>query len=319
MATDVGRWGHSLANVAELLFPCLDAVRPRLLIEIGAYAGDTTRLLLDWAAREPAPARVISIDPAPHEDLEALAADRPQLELDRRRSLEALAELPSADAVIIDGEHNYYTVSAELRLIEQRAGEGALPLLVCHDVGWPHARRDAYYSLESIPAEHRQPASAGVYLHPDDAGYHDGGLSMVSQSQAEQEGGPRNGVLTAVEDFLHGRGGLRFALVPAFFGLGVIWSRDAPYAPELERILTPWDRNPIVARLEANRVLHLANWQVEQARAGWAGVRIGRKDQFLQKLLTARTFALAAAMNRMLHPREEAAFSKDELQRVIDG
>ena len=220
--------------------------------------------------------------------------------------------------MIIDGDHNYYTVSEELRLIGERSGDGPLPLLLCHDVGWPHARRDAYYSWRSIPAEHRQPAAPGVYLHPEDPGFHDGGLAMVHQSQAEREGGARNGVLTAVEDFLQGRDELRFALVPAFFGFGVIWPRDAPYAPVLEQILGPWDRNPILARLEANRILHLANWQVEQARAARAGQRISRKDQFLHKLLTARTFALAAGMNRVLHLRQGPAFSKQELQRVID-
>ena len=47
--------------------------------------------------------------------------------------------------MIIDGDHNYYTVSEELRLIAERARTAPLPLLLFHDVCWPHARRDDYF------------------------------------------------------------------------------------------------------------------------------------------------------------------------------
>ena len=47
---DPARWGHSLANLAEILLGCLDARGAKSVVEIGAYAGDLTRVLLDWAA-----------------------------------------------------------------------------------------------------------------------------------------------------------------------------------------------------------------------------------------------------------------------------
>ena len=53
--------------------------------------------------------------------------------------------------VVIDGDHNYYTVSEELRLIGERAAGAELPLLLFHDVCWPHARRDDYFAPELIP------------------------------------------------------------------------------------------------------------------------------------------------------------------------
>ena len=59
---DPARWGHSLANLAEILLGCLHARDAKSLVEIGAYAGDLTRVLLDWA-REPAPAWSPSIRP----------------------------------------------------------------------------------------------------------------------------------------------------------------------------------------------------------------------------------------------------------------
>ena len=68
---DPARWGTSLAHTAELSLPCLDAAGARSVVEIGAYAGDFTRVLVAWAAGSGA--RVSAIDPAPQPDLVALA------------------------------------------------------------------------------------------------------------------------------------------------------------------------------------------------------------------------------------------------------
>lgn len=311
MATDPGRWGHSLGNLAEILIPCLDAAAPETVIEVGAYAGDVTRLLVDWAGGTGA--RIWSIDPDPQEALIRLADGHPQLELVRETSLQALPRLAAANAYVIDGDHNYYTVSEELRLVADRAGD-ALPLLICHDVCWPHARRDSYFAPELIPDDERQPTVEGSYLFPGVKGVHDGGL--IYRWPAREEGGPRNGVLTAIEDFMRGRDDLRFALVPAFFGLGMMWDHSAPYADALEAILAPWDRNPLVARLEANRVLHLAAWQREGGRAAWCQQRSAQKDALLRKLVQSRTFALAVAISR-LRQRGEPAFSKEEVRALL--
>jgi hypothetical protein len=311
MATDPGRWGHSMGNLAEIVIPCLEAAAPRSLIEIGAYAGDVTRLLVDWSQNSET--RVSSIDPDPQEALVTLAEANPQLELVRQTSLEALPDLPPADAYVIDGDHNYYTVSEELRLIAERTAD-SMPLLICHDVCWPHARRDSYFALDQIPEEHRQPTVEGGYVFPGIKGLLDGGL--IYRWPAREEGGPRNGVLTAVEDVLAERDELRFALVPAFFGLGVAWARKAPYSDALEAILAPWDRNPLLERLEANRVLHLAAWQREGARTAWCQEQSARKDALLRKLLQSGTFALAVTLSR-LRQRGAPAFSKGEIRGLL--
>jgi hypothetical protein len=311
MATDPGRWGHSLGNLAELWVPCLDAATPRTVIEVGAYAGDVTRILLEWA--QSAGARVLSIDPNPQDALVELSEASLQLDLVRETSHSALPALPAADAYVIDGDHNYYTVREELRLIAG-CGDRVVPLLLCHDVCWPHARRDSYYTPEQIPSEHRQPIAEGCYLYPGVTGTHDGGL--IYHYAAREEGGPRNGVLTAVEDFLEGRDELRFALVPAFFGLGVIWGRDAPYADALEEILGPWDRSPVLARLEANRVLQLASREREAIRAAWCREESERKNELLRKLDQSGTFSVAVALSRV-RQRGEPAFTKDDVRQLL--
>src|SRR5205807_4228406 len=129
------------------------------------------------------------------------------------------------------------------------------------DVSWPHGRRDDYFDPNQIPAEHRRPIAPEAGLYPGIEGVRHGGLPY--HNPAATEGGPRNGVLTAIEDFVAGRDDLRLAVVPAFFGLGVVWRRGAPYAPALAKILDPWDRNPLLGRLEHNRVLHLASSHVQ--------------------------------------------------------
>ena len=59
--------------------------------------------------------------------------------------------LTTNHVVVIDGDHNYWTVSEELRLLSERAPGAELPLLLFHDVCWPHARRDDYFAPELIP------------------------------------------------------------------------------------------------------------------------------------------------------------------------
>jgi hypothetical protein len=311
-ANDPGRWGHSFANLAELFVPCLDAVGARSVIEVGAYAGDLTRLLLDWAAT--AGAHVVAIDPMPQPELVQLDDERPDLALVRETSLEALEHLEVPDVVIIDGDHNYYTVSEELRLIGERAPGDALPLLLFHDVGWPHGRRDAYYVPEVIPENDRQPLKEGGGLFPGERGTLPGGLPY--KWVAAEEGGPRNGVLTAIEDFVAVRDGVRLVLVHAFFGLGVVWHTAALWSDALAEILDPWDRNPVVERLEENRVFHLASRHFQMTEMLTRRDRNTRKDAMLRKLSDSGSFALACKLSQVWR-RGEPSFREDELRRLL--
>jgi hypothetical protein len=318
---DPGGWATSLLHNAELVLGCLDAVGARSVIEVGAFMGELTRLLLRWS--QMAGASVIAIDTAPHADLVSLEPAHDNLRLIPSTSHEALAELPLADAIILDGDHNYYTVSEELRIIAHRAAaeQRRLPLVLLHDVGWPHGRRDDYYVPERIPPEHRQPlAAAGLY--PGEPGTLHGGIPC--DNPAAHEGGPRNGVLTAVEDFLSGREALRLAIVPAFYGLGVMWDTTAPFDAALAGLLDSWDRNPLLQRMEDNRLLHLANTHVQMILAQEAQQRVGAQDrqlqrqrELLERMLGSRVLRAAAALTLRLRG-SEPVFSPREIQQAID-
>jgi Methyltransferase domain len=316
-ANDPGHWGASLAVLADLIVACLDAAGARAVVEVGAYAGDLTRVLVDRAAA--GDGRVWAIDPAPRDPLVELAERHPELELVRSPSLEALARIPLPDAAIIDGDHNYYTVSEELRLIAERSEGGALPLLLLHDVCWPHARRDSYFDPEAIPAEHRRPMSEGVGLYPGEPGVKPGALPY--KWAAIREGGERNGVLTAVEDFLAGRAELRLAVVPAFFGVGVVWDRRLPWADAMEELIAPWDRNELLERMEANRVLHLSSAHFQWTQAIAAQTRLARQETVLRRLLESSAFAVAERLSRLRRragiATGQRTVSKDDVRRAL--
>lgn len=96
----------------------------------------------------------------------------------------------------------WYTVFNEIRLIEERKllrNGGAIFL---HDVSWPYGRRDMYYQLKNIPAEFIQPNAKKGIIRGESKLSDTGGVNDVVHN-ALLEGGSRNGVLTAVEDFMN--------------------------------------------------------------------------------------------------------------------
>lgn len=306
--------GYSLANLAEVLFPSLEAVGATSVAEVGAFTGSLTKELLGWAA--PRDARITAIDPNAEGKLVELANEHPELELLYERSNDALRRIELPDAVIFDGDHNYYAVSQDLELIERRSPDGRIPLLIVHDVGWPHGRRDVYFEPDAIPDEHRQPMAHGVKIAPGNPGLAETGLFY--NWIAEREGGPRNGVLTAVEDFVSSREALQLAVVPAFFGFAILWPRSAPWADAVAKIVAPYDRDRLVERLEANRVVHLvARLElVEVIRE--QEVRLARQEELLSGLLGSRAFALAERLSR-LRRGSAGIVSRQAVREVLEA
>jgi hypothetical protein len=184
--------------------PLLEATSPRVLVEVGVFSGKTSARLLEFAAQRDATVHLV--DPVRHKllDLEALReryGDR--FVFHEALSLEALPEIRDADAVFLDGDHNWYTAYNELAALAKVASEEGrrFPLTLMHDVDWPYGRRDLYYEPENVPAEYRHPyeRSGLVPGRRELAG--DEGM-FIHLAHAIEEGTPRNGVRTALEDFL---------------------------------------------------------------------------------------------------------------------
>jgi hypothetical protein len=265
---------HSMSEFAGIITNALTIAGARNLVEIGAEFGGMSKTLADHAAA--ADGCLVSIDPAPKQAFIDWAASAPQVRHLAQASLEAIPTLADIDAWVIDGDHNYYTVFNELQAIDAISRRDGKPLLaILHDVGWPCARRDFYYAPVTIPAEHRHAHdfNAGALLDRDELALNRGFRGNGSFAWALHNGGPRNGVLTAVEDFLQAAADaghdLAFAHIPGVFGLGMVFDTNAPWAEPLAAAVAPLHNHPLLATLEHNRLAnYLAVIDMQDRAAG---------------------------------------------------
>lgn len=269
----MAHYPYSMAMFADLIVETLTLVDAKRIVEIGADYGGMSGLLADHATANAG--TLTSIDPEVQDGFLAWLKDHPEVTHVAEPSLEALTRTAAADAYIVDGDHNWYTVFNELALIRGACRAANRPLLVLlHDVSWPCARRDFYYVPDRIPDgfRHAHSFDAGASLEWDGLvpgrGLHGNGVLAL----ALHEGGPMNGVLTAVEDFIESAteqgDNLCYAHIPGALGLGVIFDADAPWAAAVGDQLMPWHNNRLIATLEDNRLRnYLAAIDAEQ-RAG---------------------------------------------------
>ena len=183
-----------------LIHPLLEALAPRVIVEVGADLSAVTAPLLGWAENNGAVVHAIDPDPALSVD-GLLAEHRQHLRFHRARSLDVLGEIASVDLALIDGDHNWYTVIHELRALERRARLDGRdpPVVLVHEVDWPYGRRDTYADPEAIPEAYRQPHARQAIV----PGQTELAAELTDDREnALLEGTPANGVLSAVEDFL---------------------------------------------------------------------------------------------------------------------
>jgi hypothetical protein len=206
-------------KIISLLF---QKEQPKRVVVIGAPHGENAIQLLHYCQNRDGQLFIIDPFSAFQED-ERMEAYRPYMHVMREDSLEALPNIGSFDAVLIDGDHNWYTVYNELKYIEEVAEKsGKFPLVFVHDTEWPYGRRDLYHDPEIIPAEFRHPfAQKGLVFGQSELADQGGFCELAYH--ANHENGERNGVLTAVEDFLGETNiPLSFFRLTSNNGLGII-------------------------------------------------------------------------------------------------
>ncbi|HWT97478.1 MAG TPA: hypothetical protein VN229_07670, partial [Terriglobales bacterium] len=140
----------SLSEFAGLPMALAAAAQAESIVQIGLGGDDFAQELADWCGDSGI--SHAAIDPAPSRRQQMLFLERAS-RLYTGNSLDVLPELAGADAYIIDGDRNHYTVFHELRLIAARRSEaGLFPLVMIHGVGWPSGRRDFYRQPDLLPA-----------------------------------------------------------------------------------------------------------------------------------------------------------------------
>ncbi|MBX3314984.1 MAG: class I SAM-dependent methyltransferase [Actinobacteria bacterium] len=228
-------WGPVIA-------PLVKAAKARRVLEIGALRGETTALMFDQLGPD---SELHVIDPLPQFDPEEHEHEFPgRYVFHRDLSLNVLPTLPHVDVALIDGDHNWYTVYHELKALDatSKAVGEPLPLCILHDVAWPYGHRDLYYEPSQIPDEFRQEwrregIVPGFYrLQPQ-------GGANAELANALDGGGPRNGVMCALEDFLaeHDKP-YRMLVLPFYFGLAIVVEEERlARTPEIGKILDAID------------------------------------------------------------------------------
>jgi hypothetical protein len=299
---------HSLSELREIWLPLIELADVRSATEIGSESGVTSRLLIE-RLHDAGGGRLTIIDPGAVEVSSPADVER---EIIRGFSPAALEGLHSTDLYLIDGDHNYWTVSSELQAISAASKDrDHFPLLLLNDVSWPAARRDQYYDPTRLPPEAVHPHSYELGAVPGERLLKPSGFrGEGSFAYALEEGGPRNGVLTAVEHFLSERSELELHIVAPVFGLGVIVDRAAPWIEPARELLAPYAGSAFLARLEDNRTrLYVRIIELQDALGALesSSVRARRGDA----LVSDR--ALSAASTRDLELREQLADLEREL------
>jgi hypothetical protein len=217
--------------------PLIDVAQPQRLLEIGADSGWNTRNILEYCQANGAVADIV--DPAPRPSLHEVLAqfDTRLYRYHPLKSVAVIAQLDTPDIALIDGDHNWATVYSELNLLHANAEAAGLapPIVISHDVAWPYARRDMYYNPDDLDATQKHPYAYRGML-PGVNELVEQGMNGVL-ANALHEGGPRNGVLTAIEDYIASAGTeFHFYTLPFFNGLGILVPA-ARMTPSLQHLI----------------------------------------------------------------------------------
>jgi Methyltransferase domain len=245
---------HSLAEFRELILGCCELLGARTVVEIGCEWGYLTSALADWLAERSG--TVYCIEPYPSAEFRSVVQEHAATKLIAAASPAALRQAAPADVYLIDGDHNFWTVSAELEHIDTVSrAVGKLPLILLHDVGWPWGHRDIYYSPTELPADAVRPYTFELGVVPGrsdvvEGGFRSGGTFAI----ALEEGGSGNGVLAAVDDFVARKTDYELIVIPSVFGVAVLVPRGEPWTQAVARLVHSWADHPLLARLETNRI-----------------------------------------------------------------
>jgi GT2 family glycosyltransferase len=295
-----------------IIEPLLERLRPKIVVEVAMAPGPNTRNLLDYSGLSGAV--VHTIDEGNVLDADQWLSMYPDsLVVHRAPAAEVLASIAAGDLVLLDGEANWHTVTSCLRAIEAAPGlEGkGYPVVLVHNVGWPYGRRDRYGEPNRVPEPNRRPSARGGVRPGWRQVDPDGGLNRDSR-HAQSDGGARNGVLTAVEDFLNASVfDLEVVSLPALNGIAVIYPADLLEAnPKAGEFLKGLDDRGVVR--DTLEVVEDARSQTEVAVAD------GQRDAVVQaEVLQAEIDRLEGAHAERIEYLHKAHL--DQVQRLEES
>ncbi len=246
--------------------PHLTHARPAIVLVAGG--GDATLVAHLLDALQPWDGSLHVADPNPGFDIAATrqrAGDR--LVVHNANPADTLGLLPVPDLLLLDPDPNYATVQHLLHAAQAQAARlgQSFPVTLLANSFWPHGRRDCYTDPAAIPAFFRHPhEKAG--LRPYQARPAASSGLFADRFHASAEHGPRNGVLTALEDFVSAAAGTIAALsLPFHHGLSLIYPRRGADEPGLRILIEGFALGPVARGLAESAELARAAAEAELA------------------------------------------------------
>ncbi|WBF44020.1 HAD family hydrolase [Serratia rubidaea] len=211
---------HKLVNYKDLFEIIFDNIKFDSVCEIGIETGEFSSILEDYI-KDGVIKEYHGVDVCITKKIGFNSHYHEMTSLEYLTSEEHLGH----DLYLVDGDHNYYTVTAELENIFSAASGKKICIL--HDTNWPCGRRDFYYNPAQIPAEATNPLSWDKKLvrsssEMQELGFYGNGSFAIS----EVENTPKNGVMTAIEDFISSNGKFKTISFPQFLGVTILFNED---------------------------------------------------------------------------------------------
>lgn len=246
---------YSMGNYSSLLTPLIKTLQPKHIVEIGAELGGNSLFLSSLAKELGAKHTLVDIN---------FKFD-PQKTLTEHStsftgtSIDFLSQKIPTDFYIIDGDHNYSTVTSELNNISKNHIKNNPLCILMHDLGWPCGKRDAFYNPPKNLVGTKQISNYGGPT-PYFEGLVDFGIcSSPDIFHSTNDNKKENGTLTAVEDFIEtDPNNWQFTMIPSLHGLGLLWLEEGltfaqinflkSYAAAAETLY------PFLSNLEKNRL-----------------------------------------------------------------
>lgn len=248
----------------NIIRPVLEKHEASKIVEIGCLYGNNTHQLVEYCYSKKG--LLYAIDPFPQFDVDKIVEQyKDNFKLYRDLSLSVLPIVENFDAILIDGDHNWYTVFNELKIIEAKFPKNP-PIIFVHDVGWPYARRDLYYNPENIPPIYRHPYKQAEISPNSHLLVENGGINGHLNNSI-YENNPQNGVLTAIDDFVEqSKLCFEFFLFSGFNGLGVLVSKEYPELIEYIIDEMPVFTSKLVATMEDEQIQQNVKLNVEKKK-----------------------------------------------------
>ncbi|WP_295613110.1 hypothetical protein [uncultured Methanobrevibacter sp.] len=150
-------------------------------------------------------------------------------------TLNILPNLEPFDAIFINDDPNWYTVYNELNLIKKNNPNFPL-VFVCNNK-YPHKRRDSYINPNKIPKEYKNECCNDLPVIYKDGDETKQTMIKDGFCHAIHQDTPKNGVLTAIEDFLKENLSLKVLEINPLEGITLIYEPSHDTNIKIESIL----------------------------------------------------------------------------------